>query len=148
MDEDHYRSTYEEFVKTRCVFERSILARHCACGQAHKFNLAEREGVSCQASDAKLHCEDFYQFLRSQSSFVFHITDPSQPLPYAKQIKLQSGGLQSLAKFCTGDSHVHDIESLLTQARAQFPDWQQLPLSEIIQSISHFKVRHQGKSSD
>ena len=149
MDEDSYRSTLSGIVKEVCVFERSILARHCFCSHAHIFNLAEREGVRCKASDRNKNCVRIKNFLRENVNFTFQIKDIEEKLPYAKQIKMQAGGLHAIQGILfepkLNQEKVEDIYQLVIDLETKYPDLSQLPMVEILKEISTFKVRHRKK---
>ena len=149
MDEDSYRSTLSGIVTEVCVFERSILARHCFCRHAHIFNLAEREGVRCEAGDRNKNCVRIKDFLRESVNFTFHIKDSEEKLPYAKQIKMQAGGLHAIQGLLLepkpNQEKVEDIHQLVIDLETKYPDLSQLPMVEILKEISTFKVRHRKK---
>lgn len=149
MDEDNYRSAVNDIVDQVCVFERCLLARHCACGQAHVFNLAEREGVRCQAGLRNSNCVELKSFLRESVNFTFHLTDSSEELPFAKQMKMQAGGLLGLQKLLsiesTSPDKVDDVSQLVLELEKQYPDLSKLPMIDVLKKISAFKVRHRTK---
>lgn len=165
VDEDNYRSTLNEIVNQVCPFERSLLARHCACRHAHIFNLAEREGVRCEAGLRNKNCVALRDFLRKSVNFTFRLTDSSEKLPYAKQIKMQAGGLIALQKILYGKDEadvksatkvivnvivqvivkVEDIYQLVIDLEKQYTDLSQLPMVEVLKEIAAFKVRHRSK---
>jgi len=149
MDEDYYRSTISDIVTQECAFERSLLARHCDCSQSHRFNLAEREGIRCEAGLRQNNCVRLRDFLRDSVNFTFHIKDSNEKLPYAKQIKMQAGGLLSLQKLVSDVSSdtlkVADVHQLVINLEMKYPDFSQIPMVDILKEISTFKVRHRSK---
>jgi hypothetical protein len=48
MDQDAFRQTYQDINERFCAFEKAILTLQCQCSEAHKFCIAEREGVHCK----------------------------------------------------------------------------------------------------
>jgi len=149
MDEDYYRSTISNIVTHECAFERSLLARHCDCSQSHRFNLAEREGIRCEAGLRNKNCLRLKDFLRESVNFTFHIKDSNEKLPYAKQIKMQAGGLLSLQKLLSSNdadsTKVKDVYHLVIDLENQYSDYSQIPMVDILKEISTFKVRHRSK---
>ena len=149
MDEDSYRSTLSNIAAETCVFERSVLARHCFCAKAHIFNLAEREGVRCEAGLRSENCARLSAFLRESVNFTFHIKDKEEKLPYAKQIKMQAGGLHAIQGVLSepniNPQKVENIYQLVIDVEDQYSDLSQLPMVGILNEISHFKVRHRKK---
>jgi len=148
MDEDYYRSTISNIVTQECAFERSLLARHCDCSQSHRFNLAEREGIRCEAGLRNQNCIRLKEFLRESVNFTFHLKDSNEKLPYAKQIKMQAGGLLSLQKLLSNEddiTKVQDVYQLVINLENQYSDFSQLPMVDILKEISTFKVRHRSK---
>jgi len=149
MDEDQYRSTLSNIVTENCAFERSVLARHCLCQKAHRFNLAEREGIRCEAGLRNKNCVRLKKFLRENVNFTFHLKDSNEVLPYAKQIKMQAGGLIAIQELlATGEKEsvkVEDVYQLIIDLECQYPDLTTLPLVDILHKISIFKVRQRSK---
>lgn len=149
MDEDYYRSTISNIVTQECAFERSLLARHCDCSQSHRFNLAEREGIRCEAGLRNKNCVRLKNFLRESVKFTFHLKDSQEKLPYAKQIKMQAGGLLSLCKLISSDeggsTKVEDVYQLVIDLEQSYPDFSKIPMVGVLKEISNFKVRHRAK---
>jgi len=154
MEENEYRSTYHAFNPLPCSFEKSILSRQSQCPGAHKFCLAEREGVSCQDPATQLHCQEFLQLIRSKASFALKLTRPGESLPHAKEIRIQLGslaGLNDLLNESPADAApnaVEDIAGLLRQTTAKFPDLAQLPVDLLIQHISRYKGRQRRRKGE
>lgn len=140
MDESEYRNAYRGLNPVRCVYEKSVLTQNCWCRHCHKFNLAEREGVSCQNEAAQQHCDLLLRSLRSRAHFVLHLPEiVGNLLPHSKEIQVQKGGLVGLAKTqgleleSNPYSRIDDIygliEPLLEGEELQAPPWQDiLPL--------------------
>lgn len=146
MEEDQYRKTYNSFNELRCVYEKAINSRRCTCSSAHRFNLADREGVSCKSQQGQQRCKTVLQLMRKNSSFALKLpeTDGS-PLPHAKEIKVQVGGLLGLQSLLFSEKKdtekVEDIDLILQSALEQYDDFSQLPFTEIVISITTFKGR-------
>ena len=149
MDEDSYRSTLSDIAEESCVFERSVLARHCFCQYAHIFNLAEREGIRCEAGSKNQICNRLNSFLRKNVNFTFHLKDSEEKLPYAKKIKMQAGGLHAIQTLLSepnkNEDKVVDIYSLILEMENIYPNFEKLPIVDILKEISTFKVRHRKK---
>lgn len=144
MDEQEYRSTYQSINELRCVFEKAILSRRCACSCCARFHLADREGAACESLSAHQRCSAFLHQLRHNALFALKLTQLQGELPHAKEIKVQTGGLlglqQILSNEPTADS-VDDIAGLLTQALLHHPSLEALPYPRIMQSVVNFEGR-------
>ena len=71
-------------------------------------------------------------------------TDGS-PLPHAKEIKVQVGGLLGIQTLVFSEKEnaekVEDIDLILRTALEQYSDFSSLPFTEIVKSITTFKGR-------
>jgi len=149
MEEDNYRNSYNNFVPVRCIFERSLLARHCMCSKAQQLNLAEREAIKCRGNEYQENCEKIYEHLLKNCQFVFHRTNPDEPLPFAKQIKLQSGSLHVLNQilYHSENSGVNDVYQLLQDVLTKWSSFENIPIQELLKGVASFKVRNKkGKN--
>lgn len=153
MEEDQYRKTYREINQLKCVFEKAINSRQCACSQSQRFNLADREGVACQSANRYQACQTLLAQMRSNASFSLQMLKVDGPLPHAKEIKVQVGGLQGLqailhneVQAACSDEGLTNISDLIQKAETQFGKLEKLPYTEIVQYISRYKGR-QRKSS-
>lgn len=149
MEENEYRQMYRAAIPQRCLFEKAILSRHCACSQARRYALAEREAVACESSSGRVQCEAWLTLLRAKAMFTLQVRDSDQPLPHAKEIKVQAGGLLGLCEHVRGgddkpwqsDARVSDVHALLGAACEQFDGLKNLPFDEIVRAVSHFNGR-------
>ncbi len=162
MDEDQYRNTYKEMNPTRCYFEKLLLLHYGNCQQARKLLLAEREAFACNSQEAQSQCLQLIGRLRSNARFALQIPQANSPLPHAKEIKVQVGGLfglqQLLAnKELTQTDSLHDnelkfgeqmdqhapIENVYTtinEAIQHYHDLDAIPYNEIVKTIVKFKL--------
>ncbi|NOZ38498.1 MAG: hypothetical protein GXP11_10660 [Gammaproteobacteria bacterium] len=149
MDEEQYRTMYCSLNEQQCVFEKTINARRGNCSCSLRFNLADREGVACNAAESYEHCLALLQQLRKNAGFALHLTHIDNRLPHANEIKLQVGGLSGLQDVVLkGDPsalNMNDINGLLGAAMQQFGRIEDLPYTEIIKSIVHFKGRQRRR---
>ena len=150
MDETEYRQTYRAVNDRRCVFEKAINARRCTCRLSQRFNLADREGVSCSSEPGSNSCKQLLELLRKNASFALQMTRVPGPLPHAKEVKVQIGGMLGLQKLLQPQLHdaelVHDIYGLTEMAKQQFGSLDNLPYSEIVKSIVIFEGRPRRRS--
>lgn len=150
MDETEYRQTYREVNERRCVFEKAINARRCSCNKSQRFNLADREGVSCTGESSCNRCKQLLELLRNNASFALQMTSVPGPLPHAKEVKVQIGGMLGIQKLLqpemSDDDQVHDINGLAETAVQQFGSLENLPYSEIVKSIVTFEGRLRRRS--
>lgn len=148
MEEGEYKSTYNELVSVRCVFEKALTNHQAKCPLSKHFCLADREGYSCKDKESSVKCDEFLAKLREKSIFVLKLHDIEGPLPHNKEIRVQAGGVTGVAKSIGmmnddqgGQSAVSDIYGVLCNAVEKFGSLDDLPYSEIIQSVKQFKGR-------
>lgn len=150
MDEVEYKSTYQTVNQNRCVFEKAISSRRCNCSQSHRFHLADREGVACQSREGLEWCTEFLNIMHEKSRFSLHLKSAIDPLPHAKEIKVQLGGLlglhASIKKKTESRATIMDIYGILKQAISLCGRINDFPYEDIVQSIASFKGR--SKRSD
>jgi len=162
MDEDQYRTTYKEMNPTRCYFEKLLLLRYGNCEQAKKLFLAEREAFSCNDAQAQRQCLQLIERLRSNARFSLQLTQVNGPLPHAKEIKVQVGGLFGLQQLLAEENltqtellHDNDIKfgeqaelhapienifAIVNQAVEQYKTLDAIPYNEIVKTIINFKI--------
>jgi len=168
MDEKEYRSAYDDINPLRCVFEKAINSRICNCSRAIRFNLADREGVSCQDDMVQKNCVNLLSLLRDNGRFLLQQTTIEGQLPHNAEIKIQNGGIQGLlsvvstrattmpSKHAVSSKHPkdtssntspneHDIAGLVTAAVQQYQSLEQLPYSDIMQAVSAFQTRRKRR---
>lgn len=149
MDEKEYRATYNALNERRCWFEKAINSRVCACEKAHRFNLADREGVACQSPSGHMRCAGLVQHLRAAARFALHLTRVDAPLPHSPEIKVQNGGLLGLQRALSSheqDSNtVRDVFGLVTGGLEEYGSLQGLPYEEIVKSIVNYQSRPRRK---
>lgn len=147
MEEDEYKSTYGELASVRCIFEKALTNNQLKCPLSKHFCLADREGYSCENSISSVKCSELLKILRIKSVFALKLRDVDAPLPHNMEIRVQVGGVTGLAKLIKSDSEIQqaplldDINGVLTQAVDQFGSLDDLPYSEIVQSVVQFQGR-------
>ena len=151
MEEGEYRETYREFNSLRCVFEKSILSRQTMCEHAHRFCLADREGIACQLASAHKQCDALLSELRSKAIFALKLTKIDGPLPHAKEVKVQTGGVVGLSHTITDTDtqppSLENIYALIEQAKHKFGDLDSLPYDEITRQIVQYEGRTRRKQT-
>lgn len=149
MEENEFRQLYHSVNQQRCIYEKSIIARRAACSAGHKFCIATREGVACNNSTAQQQCQQLLSTLRDKAIFALQITRIDGPLPHAKEIKVQTGGLLGLRQILqqteADESIVTDITALIQQALEHYATMEQLPYDEITRSIVKFEGRQKRR---
>ena len=146
MDEQEYRSTYSSVNPTRCVFEKAINSRVCNCSKSVRFNLADREGVSCNSDQAQQRCKELLQSLRENSRFVLQLSLTNDKLSHNAEIKVQNGGMKGMAKLIDEpDVNEQDIFMLVKKAIDKYQSISSLPYQMIIREISGYQVRRRRK---
>lgn len=142
MDEKEYRSAYQDINPTRCVYEKAINSRECNCAKAKRFNLADREGVSCVSPALQRQCVELMQTLRGKARFVLQQTNIEGQLPHNAEIKIQNGGIKGLVKVLANpECDEQDISRLLALSIKKYCSLSALPYSDIMQEISAYQGR-------
>lgn len=145
MDEQQYRDTYHSVNDRRCVFEKTINSRRCSCDKSCRFNLADREGIACRSASANAHCKELLDGMRSKARFALRLTSADGPLPHAKEIKVQTGGLLGLQGLLhpdkSGADSVDNAIGLVDAAITRFGNLENLPYDIIVQAIVKFEGR-------
>jgi len=144
MEEGEFRRTYNEIRELACPFEKTLLSRQCGCSLAERFNLAEREGVSCTMWTAQRNCKTLLELLRQNGRFALGLTAVPGALPHAREVKIQSGGLLGLQQVVHPElvsPRVEDIHSLVTAAQDSFGSLDRLPFKDIVKTIAAYQGR-------
>lgn len=147
MDEQEYRSTYHNVNPLRCVFEKSINSRQTGCRRSHRFCLADREGISCTDNTCQRMCQQFLDNLRSKAQFSLKLTRVMGPLPHAKEMQVQTGGILGLQELLAKHSMPAkpDINFLLEEAVQQFNGIDALPFDELMRGITQYQGRKRNR---
>jgi hypothetical protein len=145
MEEKEYRDTYQTINERRCVFEKTINSRRCTCRQSQRFHLADREGIACKSATGNALCTTLLSSMRSNARFALHLTSADGPLPHAKEIKVQTGGLLGLQGLIRPEhaenSNVENAIGLIDAAIEKYGSIDALPFDIIVQAIVKFEGR-------
>jgi len=148
MEENEYKSTYNELASVPCVFEKALSNKQAKCNQSRHFCLADREGYSCKNAELSVKCRELVRLFREKSTFVLKLHEINGPLPHNMEIRVQAGGVMGLAKSLglivenpSKQPVVNDISGVLTEAIDKYGSLDNLPFSEIIQSVEQFQGR-------
>lgn len=133
MDESAYRQILSASIPSACPFEKSILSGCAACSKADKRNIAEREIVACNGKEALGRCIELRDLLRHGFAFALGKAHIDAPLPHAKEMRMQCGGLKGLQFIYDGSDDVRDVYALVEMARNRFGELADLPYSQIVQ---------------
>jgi hypothetical protein len=151
MEEREYREIYSAINERRCPYEKAINSRSCNCSQSRRFNLANREGVACKSAPGNLLCNELLKIMRLKARFSLHVTHATSPLPHAKEIRVQVGGMLGLQKAVDPATEeattVEDIHGVTNAAIARYSSLDELPYEEIMQSVVAFKGREKRPRS-
>lgn len=149
MEEDEYRSTYHEINERRCIFEKSINSRRSTCEHGQRFNLADREGVACSSEAGHARCKLFLDMMRSNASFALQQIHIDGPLPHAKEVKVQTGGLLGLQQLLHPEREsaelVDNIAGLLRETLDRYPQFENVPFNELVKTIVSFQGRQKRR---
>jgi len=145
MDEQEYRETYHSVNDRRCAFEKAINSRRCTCDKSRRIHLADREGISCRSASAHALCKTLLDGMRSKARFALHLTRADGPLPHAREIKVQTGGLLGLQGLLYPEKsdagNIDNAIGLIDTALTRFGTLENLPYDIIVQSIVRFEGR-------
>jgi len=145
LNEDAYKSAREDINRHACPFEKAILRRCCGCENAEIHNIADREAASCKSTVACENCRTLRELLLQSALFAMKLTHSGGPLPYAKDIKIQCGGMLGLQRLfapeAEAQSPVSNVHGLVLAAQEKFGSLQNLPYSEIVKSIASYEAR-------
>ena len=151
MEEDEYKSTYNELAAVRCVFEKALTNNKARCHLSRHFCLADREGYSCEDSVSALKCSKLLEKLREKSSFVLKLQKIDGPLAHNMELRVQVGGMTGVAKTLDISARkpdiaaIDDISGVVTQAVEKYGSLDNLPYSEIIQAVVQFQGRRRSQ---
>ncbi len=142
LNEDAYKEAYGEAVRLSCPFEKAILSRCADCDQVHKFNIAEREAVACEAPVARENCLTLHGLLHQNATFALKLINPGEPLPHAKELKIQCGGLLGTQRLLQPSTTVvENIHGLIGEIQARFGNMPALPYGEVVKTMSAYEAR-------
>ena len=153
MEENEYKSTYNTLTTIRCVFEKALTNHRVNCHLSKHFCLADREGYSCEKEKSAARCRDILEKLREKSVFVLKLHDIDATLPHNMEIRVQVGGLAGLVKSVSTSvggkiepkqidvTAKVDVDNAMNAAIERFGSVDDLPYSEIMQSMVKFQGR-------
>lgn len=146
MDESEYRELYHSVNSLRCVFEKAILTRRFNCEHLVKINIAEREAAGCNHAESQAQCQNLLGLLRKNAAFSLKTTHASTgPLPHAKEIKVQCGGLLGLQACLHEDlanvTAVNNVYGLIREGMQIHNDLEHFPFAEIVKGVTRFEGR-------
>ncbi|MGB5607212.1 MAG: hypothetical protein WBN51_11880 [Gammaproteobacteria bacterium] len=152
MEEQEYKSTYYAINKRRCVFEKAVSTRRCTCVKSLRFHLADREGVACESASGNAVCAELISRLRHNARFSLHLTSTDAPLPHAKEIRVQIGGLLGLQGLLhpelSASSQINNVIGLTDSAIQRYGRLEDLPYDVIVQAIVKFQGRKKRPHAD
>lgn len=157
MDESEYKEVYHSVNALRCVFEKAVLTGKYNCEKATRTNIAEREAVGCTDPTAQKQCLNLLNLFRENAAFSLKMTHISGKLPHAREIRVQCGGLNSLAEILPNNSTekvnsklstvgIGNIYGLVNAAANEYRGLDRLPFQEIIKSITAYSGRRKKTS--
>jgi len=150
MDEEVFRSTYNEVNPNRCIFEKSITNQRCDCTLKRRFHIASREGIACASEDAMSRCTRILNAIRNNARFSLKVVTIDGPMPHNKELQVQAGGLlalQSLTTSITDDIKnepqkiVTNINQTMEDSLHRYGALDDFPYGEIVKSIVKYQSR-------
>jgi len=144
MEETEFKSFYKDMNQLPCVYQKAILSTRCECPHSSKLNIAEREAVACNFSDAREQCDALFNTFIQKARFALHKLNDS-PLTHAEMIKIQVGGIEGLQEVLGDSAETPRVGNLTMKAYIEFPDLAGLPIDPIVRAIVHCKVRKRSR---
>lgn len=141
MDEQAFHASRQSTNPAPCVFEKAILAGCAQCSVSNKRSLAEREVVACTVAVARINCGTLASLFRERATFALRLPPPSQPIPHAKAMQLQCGGLRGLQSALGDEGAAMDIHALVQQGHANASSLLDLPWEDVVKSITAWQGR-------
>ena len=142
MDEAAFRQRLAELHSRSCPFAKTILTAGAGCSMAVKLNIAERELIVCNSEQEHHRCIAFRDLLRTNFTFALGKLHIDGPLPHAKEMRMQCGGMKGLQFVLDESEQVKDVDALLNLAQAKFGELADFPYSEIVWfANTHYKYR-------
>jgi hypothetical protein len=122
--------------------EKAILSRCADCAKSHKFNIADREATACEAPVARENCLTLHGLLHQNAVFTLKLMHPGEPLPHAKELKIQCGGLLGTQQLFAPEAAVVDnIHGLIGEIQQRFGSMQDVPYLDVVKAISAYEAR-------
>lgn len=150
MDEQEFKEIYGVVNERRCIFEKAALTRMFACEKLIRMNIAEREAAGCSNPAAQVQCAQLLERLRQSAAFALKLTHVSGPLPHAKELKVQCGGLLGLQHTVEGESDargVPNVYGLIEMAKQDYGELAAFPYQEMVKSVTRFQGRRPRRRS-
>lgn len=144
MNENEYRAALESVNPNRCVFEKAVFTTLCECQFAHRFVIADRQGLNCRNIIKRHQCGELIAVIRKMSTFLMQQADTGQSLPHAKALRLQTGGLLGVqeAVFPSFDTEkINDVSSTVDAARSRFGEFKRIPADIVVRRVAGFSLR-------
>jgi len=148
MDEHEYRELYHSINSNRCVFEKALLTRRFGCSQVARINIGDREAAGCSNTAALDTCAELLDQMHNKATFALGMKHVNGPLPHAREMKVQCGGLLGLeAVIYETDSPegTADIFGLIAKSIREYEGIDQLPYSLLMKHITHYEGRPRRK---
>lgn len=149
MEEDEYRSTYNNVNQRRCVLEKALNSHKVTCSHSQRLFLADREAVACNSDAAQQRCITLLGRLRDSARFALQMTHIGGPLPHNKETKVQTGGLLGLQAQIypelADSEHVTDVFALINQAEIRYGGLAEFPYSDIVKHITRYQSRKRSR---
>jgi len=150
MDEDQYKTVYNELNPNRCIFEKSITNRRCDCQLKRMFVIATRECVACQSEIAMKRCTRVLDAMRNNARFSLKVVTVNRPMPHNKELQVQAGGMLALQNLMTSMPELElksvvNIHQTMETALEEYGDIENLPYGELVKGIVKYESRPKRK---
>ncbi|MGC2167202.1 MAG: hypothetical protein WA632_14445 [Gallionella sp.] len=94
------------------------------------------------SNPAYTQCIRLLTLLRENFTFAVGKTQIDGPLPHAREMRMQCGGLKGIQYALDGSSEVYNVAGLLEVAAQRFGDIAELPFAVLVKyAMSDYKAR-------
>jgi hypothetical protein len=124
---------------SKCPFQLPVINGSFGCRLAQPVTVRNAPQIQCRSDTALERCRLVYDRLKSAGLAAFGVADDPGTTPHSTYLKIQCGGLLGLQAGVAPGNAVTDIDALLetvTEGGARIDD---LPYSELTQSMLTYK---------
>ncbi len=167
MNEDEYRTIYNQLNPQDCVYKKITLFNYGNCEHGEKKYLAERETMACQSKKARLDCLQLLNKMRDNARFALKITKSDAPLPHSKEMRVQVAGIYGLQQHLdnnnTADTEqikdnviynnlsgppIKNVHGVVKDAVLKYGKIKDIPYNELVKAIMRFSLPRRKKRKD
>ena len=123
----------------KCPFQLPVINGTFGCKLAQAVTVRNAPQIHCRSDPALERCRRVYDRLKSVGLAVFGAEDDPAKTPHGTYLKIQCGGLLGLQADVAPGNAVTDIDALLETATEGGTRIDDLPYSDLTQSMLGYK---------